>query len=714
MNKYRIYILILTFAFVNCIYATQPLVDLVKRILPEEYDKEFIFNLSEENSKEDFFELRSENGMIVISGNNNVSIASGLNWYLKYYCNCSFSFCENQLKLPKKLPKIESPVRMKAILNNNFYMNYCTFSYTTAFWDWERWEKEIDLMALNGINTPMAMVGVEVVWRNTLRQFGYTDKEIKEFLCGPAYLGWFLMANLEKHGGPLPDEWFDRQIELQKKILKRMREFGMTPVFQAFYGMVPNSLSLKYPEAKVVEQGEWMGFKRPLVLLATDPLFEDIAGVWYEEYEALFGKADCFAGDLFHEGGKTDGINVTEVATGVQTSMLNYNPNARWFIQAWGNNPRSDLLAGLDKKHTVIIDISAEFWKRWKERKGFDGFPWIWGHVTNYGANVGLHGRLDAIAHGVFDAFNDPYASKCIYGIGAAPEGIEVNPVAFELANEIRWRKDTLNMEEWIKNYADRRYGSKNKNIEDAWSIFYHTVYGSYEKHRRPSESVFCACPSLKGKRITASAWSQCKIFYNPDEFAKGVDMFLKESEKYIGIKTYEYDAVDLVRQYLADLGRNSYMKFVNAYKRSDKKEFKKESDRFLEILMDQDKLLSMHYSFNICKWINQARAASSIKEIQDFYEYNARQLVTTWSDKNTSLRDYGHKEWGGMLRDFYYPRWKTYITYLQDKLDGKKVEEPDFYSMERMWVESNSTYEFQETLEIVKKVKSLFEKYYK
>lgn len=88
--------------------------------------------------------------------------------------------------------------------------------------------------------------------------------------------------------------------------------------------------------------------------------------------------------------------------------------------------------------------------------------------------------------------------------------------------------------------------------------------------------------------------------------------------------------------------------------------------------------------------------------------------MVTTWSDKNTSLRDYGHKEWGGMLRDFYYPRWKTYITYLQDKLDGKKVEEPDFYSMERMWVESNSTYEFQETLEIVKKVKSLFEKYYK
>ena len=680
--------------------------------MPKGYDKEFVFSLSEENSEKDFFELRSEKGKIVISGNNYVSIANGLNWYLKYFCNCSLSFCENQLKLPKKLPKIEKPFRQNALLNNNFYMNYCTFSYTASFWDWERWEREIDLMALNGINTPMAMVGVEAVWRNTLKQFDYSDEEIKEFLCGPAYFAWFLMANLEKHGGPLPDEWFDRQIELQKKILKRMREYGMKPVFQAFYGMVPNSLSLKYPEAEIADQGEWMGFKRPVILLSTDPLFEEMAEVWYDEYELLFGKADYFAGDLFHEGGNTDGIDVAEVAAGVQASMLNYNPDAKWFIQAWGNNPKPELLAGLDKNHTVIIDISAEFWTRWKERKGFDGFPWIWGHVTNYGGNVGLHGRLDAIAHGTFDALNDPYASKCIYGIGAAPEGIEVNPVAFELANEMRWRKDSLDVEDWIKMYSNRRYGSINKNVENAWSIFYHTAYGSYEKHRRPSESVFCARPSLKGKRITASAWSQCKIFYNPDEFAKGVDIFLKESEKFTGVKTYEYDAVDFVRQYLADLGRESYMKFIDAYKKCDKELFKKESDRFLEVLMDQDKLLSAHYSFSVSKWIDQARAASTVKDIQDLYEYNARQLVGTWSDKNTSLRDYGHKEWGGMLRDFYYPRWKTYITYLEDKMDGKYVKEPDFYPMERKWVESYNKYDFIK-VNAVDTAIQIFRKYY-
>lgn len=38
-------------------------------------------------------------------------------------------------------------------------MNVCTFGYSYAHWDWKRWEREIDWMALNGINMPLAFVG---------------------------------------------------------------------------------------------------------------------------------------------------------------------------------------------------------------------------------------------------------------------------------------------------------------------------------------------------------------------------------------------------------------------------------------------------------------------------------------------------------------------------------------------------------------------------
>ena len=708
---FRFFILLMALFFSMAIVA-QPLQQLVKRWLPG-YEDKFVFAIVPQSAGEDYFELSSVDGKIQVKANSAVSAAAGFNWYLKYYCHCSVSFCEDQLDLPRRLPKIEGKVRKSTPLQRNFYMNYCTFSYTTAFWDWERWEKEIDLMALNGINTPMAMVGAEVVWRNTLRHFGYTDDEIKEYLCGPAYFAWFLMANLEGHGGPLPDEWFDRQTALQQKIVKRMREWGMTPVFQGFFGMVPNSLKKKYPQAHYAEQGSWSGFQRPVVLLSTDPLFKEMAKVWYAEYEKLFGRTTCFAGDLFHEGGNTKGLNVSKIAHEVQAAMLSYEPRAQWFIQCWGGNPRNDLLAGLDKRHTVIIDLAAEFWSRWKERKGFGGFPWVWSHVTNYGGNIGLHGRLDAIAQGVMAGRNDAEAAPSMVGTSSTPEGIEVNPVAFDLANEMRWRHETVDMQQWIRDYAHRRYGTEHVKIAEAWHIFYQTAYGSHKGHRRPSESVFCAPPSLRGKSITASAWSQCKIFYNPKEYAEGVALFLQPYRKMKNCATYQYDVVDMVRQYIADLGRESYYDLVEAYQQKDKTRFKQQSARFLELILDQDRLLSTHAYFHVGRWLEQARAASAVAANQDLYEMNARQLIGTWSTKQTALRDYAHREWGGMLKDYYYPRWKTYLAYLQTQLGGEKQQAPNLYPMERQWVESHNVYEISGE-NPVKVARELFNKYYR
>ena len=707
--------LLLPFLFVlsNLCALANPLTDLVGRILPQ-HQKQIVFDIQlQEETSVDFFELETVNRKLHITANSPVSAACGLNWFLKYHCNCSLSFCEDQLNLPAKLPSLHAKVRKETPLTTNFYMNYCTFSYSTAFWDWNRWEREIDLMALNGINTPMAMVGVEVVWRNTLRKFGYTDKEIKEYLCGPAFFAWFLMDNLEGHGGPLPDEWFTQRVTLQKKILKRMRELGMTPVFQSFFGMIPNSLSVKYPDVAIVDQGNWGGeFKRPNVLLSTDPLFKKMAKVWYEEYDKLFGRTTCFGGDLFHEGGNTAGLNISEIAREVQQAMLDYEPESHWFIQCWGGNPRNELLAGLDRNHTIIIDLAAEFWSRWKEREGFNGFPWVWSHVTNYGGNIGLHGRLDAIMNGVIAGQNDVIASKSMTGTSSTPEGIEVNPVVFDLANEMRWHHEPINMYQWIGKYAHRRYGSNDGNIQEAWKIFYETAYGSYDEHRRPSESVFCAQPSLKGKKITASHWSQCKIFYNPLKYANGVNLFLKAADSLMDSPTYRYDVVDFVRQYLSDLGRSYYYQLVDAYNSKDVQNFEMYADRFLEVLMDQDKLLSTHPSFFVGTWIDQARSVSKVSWIKDLYEYNALLQIGTWSVGDTHLRDYAHKEWGGMLRDYYYPRWKSYLTYLGDVLNSAKVEEPDLFAAESAWVKDQNVYSLSPANSI-KTAKELFYKYY-
>ena len=36
-----------------------------------------------------------------------------------------------------------------------------TASYSSAFWDWRRWEREIDWMALHGVNLPLAFTGAQ-------------------------------------------------------------------------------------------------------------------------------------------------------------------------------------------------------------------------------------------------------------------------------------------------------------------------------------------------------------------------------------------------------------------------------------------------------------------------------------------------------------------------------------------------------------------------
>lgn len=46
-----------------------------------------------------------------------------------------------------------------------YYQNVCTQSYSFVWWDWARWEQEIDWMALNGINLALAWSGQEAIWQ---------------------------------------------------------------------------------------------------------------------------------------------------------------------------------------------------------------------------------------------------------------------------------------------------------------------------------------------------------------------------------------------------------------------------------------------------------------------------------------------------------------------------------------------------------------------
>ena len=107
-------------------------------------------------------------------------------------------------------------------------------------------------------------------------------------------------------------------------------------------------------------------------------------------------------------------------------------------------------------------------------------------------------------------------------------------------------------------------------------------------------------------------------------------------------------------------------------------------------MLLLQDHLLATRPEFKVGSWIDKARNAGTTPDEKDQYEWNARVQITTWGPRECAdkgkLRDYAHKEWNGILRDFYYPRWEAFWQTLRDGFEGKPVEAIDYYAMEEPW----------------------------
>lgn len=668
--------------------ATSPIDDLAYRVTEGTSKGKIIFK--EVPADQDYFEIKADKGKVLIEGNNTVSMATGLNWYLKYVAGIHISWNNLTQKLPDELPLPESPVRKWTSVDKRYYLNYCTFSYSMAFWDEERWMKEIDWMALHGINMPLSITGIEVVWRNMLRKLGYTDKEIGEFISGPAYFAWWQMNNLEGWGGPLPPEWYDNQEKLQKKIMRRMRSLGIEPVLPGYAGMVPRNIGEKLGY-KIEAPGTWCGFPRPAFLSTTDEHFDYIADLYYEELGKLYGKAAYYSMDPFHEGGKTKGVDLGAAGTKLMAAMKRANPDAKWVIQSWQDNPKQALTDALESGDLIILDLYSDNLPKWNIEGGYGKHDWIYCMLLNFGGNVGLHGRMNTVVDGFYDAMSGD-AGKHLVGVGATPEGIENNPVMYELLFELPWR-ERFKAEEWLKGYLKARYAldSIPQDINQAWKELYSTVYNAPVAYDADGtvESVFCARPAWNVK--SASSWRSARLYYYAYSTSHAAELL----ERHNGNSNYKYDAVDVRRQANADRGNELLMTMADLKETGkemcDKDSLKALSNEFLALILKQDSLLRGCKEMNVDTWLDAAGSlAGDDIEARRQYRKNAAMLITVWGDSTAAnrggLRDYAHREWSGLLRDLYYKRWKAFFD---SELDGAPT--PDYYKMECDWVERRS-----------------------
>lgn len=680
------------------LYAS-PITGLLERIDKGASRKFVIERLKGEK---DFFELDQKGNKVVVRGNNYVSIATGVNWYLKYYAGINLSWNGMQADLPEVLPPVLKKERHETDLKLRYDFNYCTFSYSMAFWDWKRWEQEIDWMALHGINLPLAMVGTDVVWKNVLEELGYTREEINAFIAGPGFQAWWLMNNLEGWGGPNPDSWYERQEELQKRILKRMREYGIEPVLPGYSGMVPHNAKDRLG-LNVADPGRWNGYPRPAFLQPTDPQFERIAALYYREMTRLYGKASYYSMDPFHEGGNTSGVDLEAAGKAIWKAMKQANPRAAWVVQAWGANPRPQMIRTLPAGDMVVLDLFSESRPQWGDpasswyrKEGFGQHDWLFCMLLNYGGNVGLHGKMAHLIEEFYKA-KDSSFGKTLKGVGMTMEGIENNPVMYELLCELPWREQRFSKDEWLEGYLKARYGKSDSQVSQAWMLLSNTIYNcpAASTQQGTHESILCARPSWKAYQV--SSWSEMSDYYDPADVIRAAGMMVEAAERFRGNNNFEYDLVDIVRQAVAEKGRLMYRVLVDAYKAGDRELFKLSSDRFLRLILMQDRLLATRPEFKVGRWLESARNLGSTEEEKDWYEWNARVQITTWGNRvaadDGGLHDYAHREWNGLLRDFYYLRWKTWLDEQLKSFEGGQPKAIDFYALEEPWTLKHNSY---------------------
>ena len=677
--------------------------ELVGRVIGDEWKDDFVFALREDNSDgKDIFEVSDgEDGKILIRGNNGVAMASGFNYYLRYYCKVDYNpLFASQLDMPDTLPAVGESIVKETDYDVRYALNFCTYSYTMAFWDWDEYEAFLDWAAMSGINLMLDIVGQEEVIRRTLQDYGYTDAEIKEYLCGPAYFAWYYMQNMTGYGGELPDSWFENRVELARKMHDRMQTYGITPVLSGFSGMVPTNFDEKYTDATVIEQGTWCGYTRPDMLRTyvddgQKDYFSEMADRFYQNQRDIFGDVtNYYAVDPFHEGGRTGDMDVSLVYETVQKKMIENDEDAIWLIQQWSGSMTDAKLSGLKvKDQALVLDLFSEINPSYSVMERND-IPWVWCMLHNFGGRMGIDGNPDDVSQNIPD---DYQSTEYMQGIGMTPEAIENSPMMYELLWDMTWTKDPIDYREWVQDYAERIYGGTNEDIQRVWEIMLETGYNSKDTYYQgAAESVINSRPTTNF--TSASSWGHSDINYDKELLEEAAALMAKNYDTFKDSPAFVYDFVDILRQVVANSAQEYHTEMVSAYQNGDLELFDAISSDFLEMILLQDEILSCSSVFLVGTWIEDARSmvADSDDWTKDLFEFNARSLITTWGGyKNANgggLRDYSNRQWAGLTKDYYYPRWEKWVNDAKAALtDGTAMPSTNWFLMEFEWANEKS-----------------------
>ena len=336
----------------------------------------------------------------------------------------------------------------------------------------------------------------------------------------------------------------------------------------------------------------------------------------------------------------------------------------------------------------------------------FFGAPFLWTALHDFGGTDGLKGALGRAAELPFAGLASAGgANTSVFGSGFTPEGIDQNPVFYELllSNAFRAAPEA-NVTDWAISRAHRRYNLSHPSadVTEAWSLLAGANYAGFgtgvwdatgvphipatatqfEGNRRTPAPALCA---------TWGAWGALLSAASAAAVPPGV---LSEP--------LCYDLVNTGREVLAQVAAPVSMNFSDAVGANllDGAMLSVTGQAYLDLLADVDELAATDEAFLLGPWLAAARGLAAAGDDEDcaisspadplpcadFYEWNARAQLTTWkpcleeaclvSKDRYTPTDYAAKHWSGLISGYYRPRVEQMLLQaLEDAAGGRPLD---------------------------------------
>ncbi len=591
------------------------MVDLIKRNTPRIADQ-FLLKTIESDNGYDCYEIYSEDKKVVLAGNSPLSQAMAYYDYLGKYHGVVITSGDYDISTISSAPLPEEKISRTIKKKIRAMTSYESFSLNGNFRGFDRWEKEIDFMAMHGFNRALQQLTANIAGTNSVNS--------KEYL--------------------------ERKITVGKLISDRERSLGIEPIFPAAIPSVPFSLRKKYIKMDIFKAPMWYNFPPIFFIRPKNAFFSVFNKKFLKIQREALGETHSYIFEGVYESDKK-GYNshLADLGKALEEMLGEFDAEAVCYLHTSSIN--ADFFKNCSGDRYIFLD-NCEMSKSSDILNGRKYIPEISGN--RYG-RTGIYCNVQKLC-------DNPFANSELGG-ALSFDTFDINPVYCAAALKAITTDGNFDRDEFIRDFCAKRYKT-DSFTDDIISLI--DLCSSDEC----TGSIICARPCTNVKHTAPyDTMERDYDFHKLYQIARNIAS--SDDKK---IDAMRADLQSIVRQFLSDLAYPVYIKATEFFKEKNVRNFEQASNLFLEICEDIDRLLRTREETNFCTKYLEAQELGSSQEEKESLQINFLLLHTIWGPFDHSiLYDTVWNEWGGLVKDYYEARWHMYYRSLAAYFDNPK-----------------------------------------